>query len=62
MRGSRLNAEPPLWAIAIELAGRWHVPPWQIEDEMTAEWWQRIMTFERIKNKTIEDKRGKKHS
>ena len=62
MRGGKIKAEPPIWAIVIQLADRWHVPPWQIEDEMTAEWWQRISTFERVKYEIAEKKRGKKQS
>lgn len=50
-----------MWAIVIQLADRWHVPPWQIEEGMTAEWWGRIVTHERIKRE-IEEQRGKKHS
>lgn len=51
-----------MWAIIIQLADRWNMPPWQIEDEMTAEWWHRVSTYERIKQEVVEKNSGKKHS
>ena len=60
MRGSKLDSEPPLWVTAIMLADRWHVTPWDIWDNMTAEWYHRISSYERVRSEVLERKHGKK--
>ena len=60
MRGDPKNSEPPLWVIAITLADRWHVTPWDIWDNMTSEWYRRIVVYENIRTEVAERKHGKK--
>jgi hypothetical protein len=60
MRGSKINSEPPLWAIAIGLADRWHVTPWDIWENMTPEWYSRINAYEWARSEQAERTR-KKH-
>jgi hypothetical protein len=60
MRGSKINSEPPLWAIAITLAEKWHVTPWEVWENMTSEWYHRINAYEWAKSKQAERTR-KKH-
>ena len=60
MRGSKIDSEPPLWVIAITLADRWKVPPWEIWENMPSEWYHRISTYERVRAEVAERRRGKK--
>ena len=60
MRGSKIDSEPPLWVIAIVLADRWHVTPWEIWETMPSEWYHRVAAYENVRTEVAERKRGKK--
>ena len=31
----------PIWVMILQAADDWHVPPWVVEEDATADWWTR---------------------
>ncbi len=62
MRGGR--AAPPEWAVVIQLAKEYGIPPWEFEERCTAEWWGRIVSYRMVESEEIarRNKRGKKRT
>jgi hypothetical protein len=59
LRGGK---NPPWWAAIIEIGQFLNIPPWQVEAECTADWWNRIAVYieERARWAEVQKKRGKK--
>lgn len=34
-----------MWVAVLEAAKEWGIPPWRVEEEATAEWWDRWMVM-----------------
>lgn len=42
---SKIPHDPPEWAEYMEMALYFHVPPWQIEKELTLTWYRRWLVW-----------------
>jgi len=42
----------------MEAAEEWHIPPWQVEEQATQEWWDRWVVMRQERAKTKQPKGG----
>ena len=58
------GASPPDWAIIYEIAKDLGVPPWQLEEECSREWWIRAVEYRMARAQHLEwlDKHGPRSS
>jgi hypothetical protein len=44
--------------MVMHIAELYHIPPWQVAEDCTAEWWGYMMEWQKAKNKAKKDGQG----
>jgi hypothetical protein len=51
----------PQWVITLDIASQWKIPPWQVEDELSKEWYDRYVVYQTERRKA-QEKETKKNT